>query len=433
MGGEGENTAVDLTAGDPADVENDNDRIITEEFKIWKKNTPFLYDIVMSHSLEWPSLTVQWLPDVSSLPDKDYETHKLILGTHTEQNEQNYLMIATVNLPKEDTEIDARKYDDERDEVGGFGGVDNKIEISVKLNHEGEVNRARYMPQNPFVIATKGPHADVCVFDVSRHPSVPANNTVRPEHRCTGHTKEGFGLAWNPHKEGGLLSGSEDMVVCYWDLKEAGKTVAATRQWKGHTAIVSDVAWHCSKPTLFGSVGDDKQLLIWDLDEAKDAPVFAVPNAHEREINCLAFAPHSEFLLATGSNDRTVALWDMRNLSQKLHSLEGHRGDVFQVQWCPLDETVLASCSSDRRVHVWDMARIGEEQDEEDREDGPPELLFIHGGHTARVEDFSWNPNMERTIASVSMDNVLQVWQVADNVFNEGNEDEEEPADDDLE
>lgn len=40
------------------------DRVINEEYKIWKKNTPFLYDLVMTHALEWPSLTAQWLPDI---------------------------------------------------------------------------------------------------------------------------------------------------------------------------------------------------------------------------------------------------------------------------------------------------------------------------------------------------------------------------------
>ena len=35
---------------------------MNEEYKIWKKNTPFLYDLVITHALEWPSLTVQWLP-----------------------------------------------------------------------------------------------------------------------------------------------------------------------------------------------------------------------------------------------------------------------------------------------------------------------------------------------------------------------------------
>lgn len=52
-----------------------------------------------------------------------------------------------------------------------------KVEVTVKINHDGEVNRARYMPQNEFVIATKSPSADVCVFDISKHPSVPRANS----------------------------------------------------------------------------------------------------------------------------------------------------------------------------------------------------------------------------------------------------------------
>ena len=56
--------------------------------------------------------------------------------------------ICKVSLPNHDTEIDARKYDDEKGEVGGFGGTLSKIDIKIKINHEGEVNRARYMPQN---------------------------------------------------------------------------------------------------------------------------------------------------------------------------------------------------------------------------------------------------------------------------------------------
>jgi len=40
------------------------EKIINEEYKIWKKNSPFLYDLVVTHALEWPTLTVQWLPDI---------------------------------------------------------------------------------------------------------------------------------------------------------------------------------------------------------------------------------------------------------------------------------------------------------------------------------------------------------------------------------
>lgn len=50
------------------------------------------------------------------------------------------------------------------------------------------------------------------------------------------------------------------------------------------------------------------------------------------------------------------------NALERLHSLESHNDEVFQVQWAPFSEPILASCGSDRRLLVWDLARIGEEQ-----------------------------------------------------------------------
>jgi len=38
----------------------------TSRYKTWKKNSPFLYDLLLSTALEWPTLTIQWLPDVQS-------------------------------------------------------------------------------------------------------------------------------------------------------------------------------------------------------------------------------------------------------------------------------------------------------------------------------------------------------------------------------
>jgi hypothetical protein len=76
--------------------EASEERIINEEYKVWKKNSPFLYDLVMTHSLEWPSLSVQWMPDVIKPVDRDVNIHKVLLGTHTSDGEPNYLMIAEV-------------------------------------------------------------------------------------------------------------------------------------------------------------------------------------------------------------------------------------------------------------------------------------------------------------------------------------------------
>lgn len=44
---------------------------------------------------------------------KDYTTHRLILGTHT-SDEQNHLVLAKVQLPNDDATFDASHYDAEK-------------------------------------------------------------------------------------------------------------------------------------------------------------------------------------------------------------------------------------------------------------------------------------------------------------------------------
>jgi len=69
---------------------------------------------------------------------------------------------------------------------------------------------------------------------------------------------------------------------------------------------------------------------------------------------------------------------------------------------------------------VWDLSRFDKPQTEEEKRDGPPELLFIHGGHTSRVSDFSWNQNERLMLASCAEDNIIQVWQIAQEIYYDG-------------
>ncbi|KAF8083786.1 hypothetical protein N665_0751s0004 [Sinapis alba] len=398
------------------------ERVLMEEFRMWQRNTPFLYDLVITHALEWPSLTVEWLPDREEPSGKDHSVQKMILGTHTSENEPNYLMIAQVQLPLEDPESETRQYDDDRSESGGFGSASGKVQIIQQINHEGEVNRARYMPQNPFMIATKTVNAEVYVFDYSKHPSKPAlDGACNPDLRLRGHSSEGYGLSWSTFKKGYLLSGSDDAQICLWDINATPKNKAldAKQIFKAHEGVVEDVAWHMRHEYLFGSVGDDQYLLIWDLrSPSASRPVQSVV-AHSMEVNCLAFNPLNEWIVATGSTDKTVKLFDLRKLNNALHTFDRHKDEVFQVGWSPKNETILASCCLARRLLVWDLSRINEEQTEEDAEDGPPELLFVHGGHTTKISDFSWNPCEDWLISSVAEDNVLQIWQMAEGIYHD--------------
>lgn len=180
---------------------------------MWKKNTPFLYDLMLTHALEWPTLTIEWLP--SKTVGEKFSKQRLLAGTHTSDSEQNYLLVIDCNLPNEDTEVDVRKYDDEAGTTtGGFGGNDQvKMEISQRICHDGEVNRARHMPQQPNLVATKNVNSTVCIFDLDKHPERPESNVMQPDLVLDGHTKEGYGLNWSPLCRGHLLSGSDDHKV----------------------------------------------------------------------------------------------------------------------------------------------------------------------------------------------------------------------------
>uniref|UniRef100_A0A8C5VEN1 Histone-binding protein RBBP4-like N-terminal domain-containing protein n=1 Tax=Microcebus murinus TaxID=30608 RepID=A0A8C5VEN1_MICMU len=368
------------------------EHVINEEYKIWKKNSPFLYDLVMTHALEWPSLTAQWLPDVTRPEGTDFSIYRMVLGTHT-SDEQNHLVTASVQLPNDDAQFDASHCD-------SLGSVSGKIEIEIKINHEGEVNKTRYMPQNPCITATKTPSSDILVFDYTKDPSKPdPPGECNPDLHLCGHQKESYGLSWNPNLSGHLLNISA--------VPKEGKVVDAKTIFPGHTAVLEDVSWHLLHESLFDTRSNNTSKPSHSVD------------AHIAEVNCLSFNPYGEFILATGSIDKTVALWDLRNLKLKLHSFESHKDEIFQVQWSPHNETILASSGTDRRLNVWDLSKIGEERSPEDAEDGLPELLFIHGGHTAKISDFPWNPKEPWVICSVSEDNIMQVWQMTENIYND--------------
>ncbi|KAF8683049.1 hypothetical protein HU200_045033 [Digitaria exilis] len=339
------------------DTEAATNAQIWEDYLTWKANSPYLYDLIITHAMDWPSLTVEWLPGQAETLGQDQSVQKVVLGTHTCEGFDNFLMIVEVYLPCEDFVADnCRK---------------PKVQIVQQINHDGEVNRARYMPQNSFIIATKTVSAEVYVFDYSKHPSKPPlDGACNPDLRLKGHNSEGYGLSWSIFKEGHLLSGSDDAQICLWDIKANSKNKSL----------------------------DALQIF---------------------KVNCLAFNPFNEWVVATGSTDKTVKLFDLRKIDKSLHTFDCHKEEVFQVGWSPKNETILASCCLGRRLMVWDLSRIDQEQTPEDAEDGPPELMFIHGGHTSKISDFSWNPCEDWVIASVAEDNILQIWQMAENIYHD--------------
>jgi histone-binding protein RBBP4 len=110
----------------------EEEMIINQEYKIWKKESPDFYDFLLLHSLDWPSYSFQWLPTVEHQPDRTL--YHALLASNTTDPEHNHLLKVQISFPN-DNAPDAY-----------FSEKTHKVKIIEKIPHPGEINRARYCP-----------------------------------------------------------------------------------------------------------------------------------------------------------------------------------------------------------------------------------------------------------------------------------------------
>jgi hypothetical protein len=63
---EGKNEFAEFYPWNAVHAQRQNTSTTCAHDLIKQKNAPFLYDLVMTHALEWPSLTVQWLTELET-------------------------------------------------------------------------------------------------------------------------------------------------------------------------------------------------------------------------------------------------------------------------------------------------------------------------------------------------------------------------------
>ena len=82
-------------------------------------------------------------------------------------------------------------------------------------------------------------------------------------------------------------------------------------------------------------------------------PELSVQTGHSRQVLSLAFTSDSK-LLASGSVDKTIVLWDPVTGNQ-LRALKGHTGTVGSIAFSP-DDKQLASGSADNTIKLFNRA-----------------------------------------------------------------------------
>ncbi|CDR43663.1 CYFA0S12e02982g1_1 [Cyberlindnera fabianii] len=399
--------------------EESRELTIQEEYQLWRKNCPVMYEFVSETALTWPSLTVQWLPDPLDTSDSAGIPQRLVIGTHTSGEDTDYLKVSSTVLPETlvnqtpsskgkeaESEVVEKKTIQEIVDVKKEQTTNARLKVTKKFKHTLEVNRARHNPLAPATVATISGSGDVYLYDID------GDKKQKPTH-LKHHKENGYGLSWNPLINGHLLTSSDDKTVALWDT--LNNTTTPQMVFTNHTDIVNEVQWHNKNPHIFGSVSDDKTIRIWDSRNQASTQTIK----RNAAINTISFSKFSSNLYAVGLEDSTIELFDLRRPTEKLHTIMGHTESISSLEWDPHNDGILASGSNDRRVILWDIKKIGEEQVQEDEDDGAPELFMMHAGHTAPVTDISFNPRIPFMVASTADDNIIHLWKISRKLTDE--------------
>lgn len=129
-----------------------------------------------------------------------------------------------------------------------------------------------------------------------------------------------------------------------WDIMN---TLRGMRSLKGHRDAITSLSFS-PDGNLLASGCEDGTIRIWDVRSGKQLHVL---KKHEYRVNSVSFS-HDGALLASGSYDETIRIWDTAT-GRPINVFEDHDVDVGVVQFSPVSR-LLASGADDKTIRLWD-------------------------------------------------------------------------------
>lgn len=277
----------------------------------------------------------------------------------------------------------------------------------ININ-DGPVNAITYSrPANQLAVAAG---ENIHIYEASTYKELTL---------LTGHTDSVLTLAYSPNGKF-LISGSSDKTTRSWDT-DSGKFIRAHKKYTGPINIIAFSAngnqfmcggnehadiWYWYPTNLnrsgksgsymptkiftasvfsytgkfevraFDSISLLDEMITNHFAESGSKPEHSIVlimgntnlgvlSAHTDSVNVLTLHEKGK-ILATGSGDKTIQLWDLAQLwdlqvlkkpvhiSKPLHILTGHTGNIAALDFS-VDSKLLASGSSDKTVRLWDV------------------------------------------------------------------------------
>mmetsp|Transcript_14770 Transcript_14770/g.41589 ORF Transcript_14770/g.41589 Transcript_14770/m.41589 type:complete len:507 (+) Transcript_14770:285-1805(+) len=157
-------------------------------------------------------------------------------------------------------------------------------------------------------------------------------------------------VAWNPAEASVILTGGFDKVAALVDVR----TPDSCAQW-ALSADTEALTWCPFAPTCFLVSCEDGLVSCYDARKGTGSGSVFSLHAHEKPTCTLSFSSGATGLLATGSTDKKLKLWDVADMKPALLATEEPKvGAIFSATFCADSPFLLGCAGAKGTVAVWD-------------------------------------------------------------------------------
>ncbi|XP_053562613.1 methylosome protein 50 [Bombina bombina] len=179
------------------------------------------------------------------------------------------------------------------------------------------------------------------------------------------------------------ISGSRDFSVKIWDIPQ--KTLLSS--YKAHSNQVNCVAACPGKEIMFLSCGDDRRVLLWDTRKPKPATRIYF-GAASNQPTSIVWHPFKDDSFVCGDENGNISLVSLKNPESAI-TLEVHTGPITGLAYSHHSSPLLASVSEDCSVAVLDSSSTE---------------IFRDRSHTDFVTGVTWSPLSHSSFTTVGWD-----------------------------
>ena len=239
----------------------------------------------------------------------------------------------------------------------------------------------------------------------SKGKKKPKKKKKKPRANDEYHVDAVLALAANRHHRNLLASASADKTVKLWDLK-IGR---CAKSYTMHSEKVCALDWHPTDSTILLSGSYDRTVIATDM-RAPDAtaPKWVV----EADVERVRWDIHDANFFYVTTEAGTVHYFDARNVpasheqpSKPVWTLQAHDGAVSAFDMSPSVPGLLATGSDDKRVKIWNV------------ENNKPNMVVSRNLDVGRIFATQFAPDLEVAfrLSVAGSKGRLQVWDISTN------------------